>query len=47
MLSLAVTGVALWRRGRCERPRRAFLGGMFVLDNFALFFKALILLSSR
>ncbi len=45
MLSIAVTGALLvFVAGQPDR-RTAILGGAFVVDNFALFFKALILLS--
>jgi NADH-quinone oxidoreductase subunit N len=46
VFALAVTGVALWLAASVTDPSARFFGGMFALDHFAVFFKALFLLSS-
>jgi NADH-quinone oxidoreductase subunit N len=46
VFSLAVTGVALWLAASVTDPSARFFAGMFALDHFAVFFKALFLLSS-
>ncbi len=46
ILSLAVTAAALWLAATATDPAARFFSGMFALDHFAVFFKALFLLSS-
>ena len=46
VLSVGLTAIALvFAAGQPGRGAGPILGGMFILDNFALFFKVLILLS--
>jgi NADH-quinone oxidoreductase subunit N len=46
VLSLAATAVALWLAATATDPAARLFSGMFALDHFAVFFKALFLLSS-
>ena len=46
VLALAATGAALWLAAAATDPAARFFSGMFALDHFAVFFKALFLLSS-
>ena len=46
ILSLAATAFALWLAVTATNPAARLFSGMFVLDPFAVFFKALFLLSS-
>ncbi len=46
VMSLAAAGVALWFAAGATDPAARFFSGMFALDHFAVFFKALFLLSS-
>jgi NADH-quinone oxidoreductase subunit N len=46
VFSLAATGAALWYSASSVDPSARFFAGMFALDHFAVFFKALFLLSS-
>jgi NADH-quinone oxidoreductase subunit N len=46
VFSLAATGLALWFAASSTDPSARFFAGMFALDHFAVFFKALFLLSS-
>ncbi len=46
VLSLAVTGVALWLAAAATDPAARLFAGMFALDHFAVFFKALFLLTA-
>jgi NADH-quinone oxidoreductase subunit N len=46
VFALAATGVTLWFAASATDPTARFFAGMFALDHFAVFFKALFLLSS-
>ncbi|HVN75389.1 MAG TPA: NADH-quinone oxidoreductase subunit N [Thermoanaerobaculaceae bacterium] len=46
ILALAATAVALWLAATSTDPAARLFSGMFALDHFAVFFKALFLLSS-
>ncbi len=46
LVSLAVTALALWYAAAATDPAARLFSGMFALDRFAVYFKALFLLSS-
>ncbi len=46
VLALAATGVTLWLAAGATDPGAHFFSGMFALDHFAIFFKALFLLTA-
>ena len=46
VLALAATGVTLWLAAGATAPAARFFSGMFALDHFAIFFKALFLLTA-
>jgi NADH-quinone oxidoreductase subunit N len=46
VFALAVTGATLWLAARATDPAAHYFSGMFALDRFAVFFKALFLLTS-
>jgi NADH-quinone oxidoreductase subunit N len=46
VLALAATGVTLWLAAGATDPAAHYFSGMFMLDRFAVFFKALLLVTS-